>query len=150
MLFRSKKIHERQLDDRIELIQGDSEELPFADNTFGTATVAFGVRNFEHLDRGLKEINRVLKPEGMLLVLEFSKPTVFPVKQVYYFYFKILLPFLGRIISGDRSAYSYLPESVERFPHGEAFLKQMESAGFRNLKEKRLTFGIASIYTGIK
>jgi demethylmenaquinone methyltransferase / 2-methoxy-6-polyprenyl-1,4-benzoquinol methylase len=145
-----EKIVRKGLSEKIELIYGDSENLPFADNSFDASTVAFGVRNFENLDKGLKEIHRVLKKGGCLVVLEFSKPRYFPMKQIYFFYFRFILPLVGRIISGDRSAYSYLPESVSRFPDGKAFINHLKEAGFSQLTEKRLTFGIATIYSGYK
>jgi demethylmenaquinone methyltransferase/2-methoxy-6-polyprenyl-1,4-benzoquinol methylase len=145
-----EKIKERGLDKIIELIQADSENLPFGNNTFDAAIVAFGVRNFENLDAGLSEINRVLKPGGRFIVLEFSKPKTFPVKQLYWFYFRYVLPGIGRLVSKDRAAYSYLPDSVNVFPDGQAFLQRLDKAGFVTNKQKPLTFGIASIYSGIK
>nr|HMT30275.1 class I SAM-dependent methyltransferase [Bacteroidia bacterium] len=104
----------------------------------------------EDLDKGLKQIHRVLKPGAKFVVLEFSKPTVFPVKQFYGFYFRYILPVIGRIVSKDQSAYSYLPESVKAFPDGEKFLERLNIAGFTGTNQKQLTFGIASIYSGIK
>ena len=145
-----KKIAAKGLNNKIELLYGDSEHLPFPDNTFHASTVAFGVRNFENLDNGLKDINRVLKSNGKLVVLEFSKPTAFPVKQLYQFYFNFILPTVGKLISGDNSAYTYLPESVNKFPDGEQFLERLKNAGFSQLTQKRLTFGIATIYSGVK
>jgi demethylmenaquinone methyltransferase / 2-methoxy-6-polyprenyl-1,4-benzoquinol methylase len=109
-----------------------------------------GVRNFENPKKGLQEINRVLRPGGKIHVLEFSVPEKFPVKQLYGFYFRYILPFWGRMISKDTSAYTYLPNSVKAFPHGAAFLELLESAGFRNNSAKKLTFGIASLYIGEK
>ena len=145
-----KKIAERKLENRIELQLGDSESLPFADASFDAVTVAFGVRNFENLENGLKEIYRVLKPQGMLVVLEFSRPRKFPFKQVYGFYFKFVLPKIGRLISSDKAAYTYLPESVEAFPDGEDFLHVLKTVGFNNTQCTVLTLGISSIYTGRK
>ena len=144
-----KKITKKKID-RIHLQVGDSENIQFDANTFDAAMVAFGVRNFENLDKGLKEMNRVIKPGGEILILEFSKPEHFPVKQFYNFYFRFILPPLGRMISGDSKAYTYLPESVGAFPHGKQFLDVLENAGFKFVKQKILTFGIASIYTGKK
>jgi demethylmenaquinone methyltransferase / 2-methoxy-6-polyprenyl-1,4-benzoquinol methylase len=130
----------------IELIQGDSENLPFADATFDAVTVAFGVRNFEDLEAGLKEMVRVLKPGGKMVVLEFSKPSAFPMKQIYNFYFKTILPFWGGMISKDKAAYTYLPESVNRFPEGTAFTGILANQGLQNIEQYRQTFGIATIY----
>ncbi len=112
--------------------------------------VAFGVRNFENLEKGLSEMYRVLNKNGLIMILEFSKPKSFPVKQLYAFYFKYILPTLGRMISGDQAAYTYLPESVGEFPDGENFLNILQKVGFKQVSHKALTFGISSIYTGIK
>ncbi len=144
------KIKELQLDTLIKLEQGDSEALPYSDARFDAVTVAFGVRNFEHLELGLSEILRVLKPGGMLVVLEFSQPTSFPIKQFYKLYSKHILPTVGQMISKERSAYEYLPESVAAFPYGKKFLQVLQKTGFRDTKAIPLTFGIASIYTAIK
>ena len=130
--------------------KGDSENLEFPDNTFDAASVAFGVRNFENLEKGLSEINRVLRPGARLAVLEFSKPRVFPVKQLFNLYFKTLLPLTGRLVSKDSRAYTYLPESVKAFPEGAAFVKIMEQCGFRNCRARALSFGICSLYTAEK
>ena len=113
-----KKLRERNLNEKVELLKGDSENLQFEENKFDAVTVGFGVRNFENLEKGLAEIRRVLKPGGVLVVLEFSRPKTFPFRQLYNFYFKAILPKLGRLISKDKSAYTYLPESVEAFPDG--------------------------------
>lgn len=145
-----KKIVSRGLSHKIELLLGDSENLPFADHFFDAVTVAFGVRNFENLEKGLKEINRVLKPGGMIVVLEFSKPRKFPFKTLYNFYFKFVLPRVGRLISNDKAAYTYLPESVAAFPDGEDFLNVLRKVGFNQTQCRALTFGISSIYTGVK
>lgn len=145
-----KKIADRQLTSQVELFSGDSENIPFADNKFDAVTVAFGVRNFENLQRGLAEIYRVVKPGGMVVVLEFSRPRTFPFRQVYNFYFKFILPKIGRFISSDKAAYTYLPESVEAFPDGEDFLQCLSTVGFKNTKCRALTFGISSIYSGSK
>lgn len=146
----SLKINKRNLNDVFEVRLGDSEKLLFEDQTFDAVTVAYGVRNFENLDAGLKEMYRVLKPGGKVVILEFSKPKVFPVKQGYNFYFKYLTPTIGRIFSKDSTAYSYLPESVSAFPDGTDFLNRMNLAGFQVTKAKPLAFGISSIYTGVK
>ncbi len=145
-----QKIRNRKLDKIFEVRIGDSERLLFDDNTFDAITVAFGVRNFENLDKGLSDMYRVLKPGGKLVVLEFSKPRHFPVKQGYNFYFRYVTPTVGRFFSKDASAYSYLPESVAAFPDGQEFTARLQQAGFGNTKSRSLTFGICSIYTGIK
>ncbi len=145
-----KKIARKGLSNVITLLYGDSENLPFLSYSFNAVTVSFGVRNFAHLDIGLSDMCRVLKPGGVVAVLEFSMPRRFPVVQLYKFYFLKMLPFFGKMFSGHSDAYTYLPESVLQFPSGEKFLKLMEEAGFSNVKEKRLSFGIASIYTGEK
>ncbi|HEX5002459.1 MAG TPA: bifunctional demethylmenaquinone methyltransferase/2-methoxy-6-polyprenyl-1,4-benzoquinol methylase UbiE [Bacteroidia bacterium] len=145
-----QKIKAQKLEDTICLIQGDSEALPFGDNSFDAVTAAFGVRNFENLKKGLTEMYRVLRPGGKVVILEFSRPKYFPVRQLYWFYFRSILPAVGRIISKDRSAYSYLPESVNAFPDGKDFLKILNASGFVNESQKQLTFGIASIYSGQK
>jgi len=145
-----RKVRERQLEHLIELQRGDSENLPFEENKFDAVTVAFGVRNFENLERGLREIYRVLKPGGKLVVLEFSRPRMFPFKQLYSFYFRAVLPKIGRMVSKDSAAYTYLPESVAAFPDGEDFLRILQTVGFNNTKCKVLTLGISSIYTGVK
>jgi demethylmenaquinone methyltransferase / 2-methoxy-6-polyprenyl-1,4-benzoquinol methylase len=145
-----KKLQRRGLTDKITLMSGDSENLPFEENKFDAVTVAFGVRNFENLDKGLAEIFRVIKPGGMVVVLEFSRPRKFPFQQLYSFYFKIVLPRIGRMISKDKVAYTYLPESVEVFPDGQDFLGILKNIGFKDTACKSLTFGISSIYTGRK
>lgn len=144
------KIAKRKLSHKIELLLGDSEKLEFADNSFDAATAAFGVRNFENLAQGLQEIHRVLKPGGRVVILEFSKPKSFPFKQVYNFYFKQILPVFGKLISKDRAAYTYLPESVQAFPDGPEFIRILQQVGFKATQWHPLTFGISSIYTGTK
>ncbi len=145
-----RKIKRKNLAGRIRFERADSEKLSFPDNRFDAVTVGFGVRNFENLEKGILEMCRVLKAGGMLVVLEFSKPRVFPVKQIFYFYFHYVLPVIGKIFSNDQRAYSYLPESVQSFPDGQGFCRLLEEAGFKSVQCKNLTFGIASIYTGIK
>ncbi len=145
-----EKIIKRKLQDVFTVGMGDSEKLLFEDNRFDAVTVAFGVRNFEHLEKGLADMLRVLKPGGKAVILEFSKPRVFPVKQAYHFYFKYVTPAIGRLFSKDKSAYTYLPESVAAFPDGLRFIDMMQKAGFQHTKWRSLTFGICSIYTGIK
>ena len=145
-----QKIAKKNLSNKIEMVVGDSENLPFEDNTYDAATVAFGVRNFENLQKGLTDINRVLRPGGKLVVLELSTPKKFPIKQLFGFYFNNILPLFGRLLSKDDSAYTYLPESVNAFPDGEDFKKVMAAAGFKDNTSKALTFGICSLYTGVK
>ena len=145
-----KKLVKLNLSDKIELLRGDSENLQFPDNTFDAATVGFGVRNFEDLEKGLGEIWRVLRPGAMLVVLEFSRPRRFPMRQLYNFYFKNILPGLGRLISNDKSAYTYLPESVAVFPDGTDFENILKKVGFKETACKPLTFGISSVYTARK
>lgn len=145
-----KKIENLKLSQKVELCAGDSENLQFEENKFDAVTVGFGVRNFENLEKGLSEILRVMKPGAMLVVLEFSRPRKFPMRQVYNFYFKNILPGLGRLISNDKSAYTYLPESVEAFPDGTDFENILKKVGFKETACKPLTFGISSIYTARK
>jgi demethylmenaquinone methyltransferase/2-methoxy-6-polyprenyl-1,4-benzoquinol methylase len=145
-----EKIKKLGLQDKIELLTGDSESIQFPDLTFDAATVAFGVRNFENLGRGLDELFRVLKHGGTLCVLEFSKPRQPVVRWCYKLYSKYLMPWFGRMVSGDKSAYTYLPESVEEFPDGEKFITFMRNSGFMQIAEYRRTFGIATIYVGRK
>jgi demethylmenaquinone methyltransferase / 2-methoxy-6-polyprenyl-1,4-benzoquinol methylase len=145
-----KKIITEGYADRIEMIVGDSENLSFDDNKFDAITVAYGVRNFENLERGLSEMQRVLKPNGKLVVLEFSRPRVFPFRQLFNFYFKNILPSIGKLTSKDNRAYSYLYESVQAFPDGDNFLNVLEKTGFKNTKCTSLTLGISSIYTAYK
>jgi demethylmenaquinone methyltransferase/2-methoxy-6-polyprenyl-1,4-benzoquinol methylase len=145
-----KKIKKINAEDTIELMHGDAEKINFEDNFFDAITIGFGVRNFENLSKGLSEIYRVLKKNGTLVVLEFSTPAKFPIRQVYHFYFHNILPFMGKIVSKDKRAYSYLPESVETFPSVKNFIKFLNDAGFLNTKCIPLTFGIATLYTGKK
>ncbi len=146
--FGREKLERRGLSPRITLQRGDSERLPFEDGSFDAVLVAFGVRNYENLDQGLAEMRRVLRPGGALVVLEFSQPRAFPIKQLYGFYSAQVLPRIGGAISKDQGAYKYLPDSVARFPSGPDFLKRMEAAGYQNLLWKPLTFGVASLYKG--
>lgn len=147
--YAREKVAKRQLKN-IDFVKCDSESLPFADNNFDAAIVAFGVRNFENTVRGLSEIARTLKKDAPLVVLEFSKPGRFPFKQLYFFYFRYILPMFGKLISRDSSAYTYLPESVKAFPEGEDFVKLMQKAGFVNNSYRRLTGGVATLYIGEK
>ncbi len=141
------KIAKQHLENQIELHLGDAAALPFEDNTFDAVTVAFGVRNFEDLEHGLSEIRRVLKPNGKVVILEFSMPVRFPVKQVYRLYFRHFLPKIGKWVSKDGSAYTYLPDSVERFPQPESFCKSLVSIGLKSCHTQCLSYGIATIYS---
>ena len=145
-----QKVEKHGLTSMISMENGDSEDLRFEDNTFDAVTVAFGVRNFEHLNKGLSEMHRVLKPGGLTLILEFSQPRFFPFKQIYFFYFRTVLPLVGRLVSGHSKAYTYLPESVSSFPFGKDFAAIMDETGFKEITWKALTFGICTIYTGRK
>jgi demethylmenaquinone methyltransferase/2-methoxy-6-polyprenyl-1,4-benzoquinol methylase len=145
-----RKVLEKHMEKTIEMIEGDSENLPFEDNTFDAVTVAFGVRNFETLEKGLSEIHRVLKPTGTFVVLETSVPTKTPYKQGYHFYTKNILPRIGRLFSKDDSAYAYLSESASVFPHGENFNNILRKIGFIDVVNKPQTFGVASIYVATK
>ncbi|MBN1925316.1 MAG: bifunctional demethylmenaquinone methyltransferase/2-methoxy-6-polyprenyl-1,4-benzoquinol methylase UbiE [Prolixibacteraceae bacterium] len=145
-----KKIAKLGFENKIMLITDDAEDLKFDDNTYDAAMVAFGIRNFENLGKGLKEISRVLKKGSPLLILEFSKPSVFPVKQLYRFYSYKILPFIGRLISKNTRAYSYLPESIDGFISGNEVLKALEENGYSQCYYKKFTFGISSLYVGHK
>ncbi len=145
-----EKIKRLNLQDKVDLKLGDSENLPFENNSFDAVTVGFGVRNFEHLEKGIHEIYRVINHGGTVAILEFSRPKKFPIKQLYNFYFKYITPTVGKLFSKDASAYTYLPESVKAFPDGEAFLTILRKAGFKDCKSIPVTFGIASIYIGTK
>jgi demethylmenaquinone methyltransferase/2-methoxy-6-polyprenyl-1,4-benzoquinol methylase len=145
-----EKMKAKQVDHIISLRLGDSENLPFDANTFDAITVGFGVRNFENLKKGLAEMIRVLKPGGRVVVLEFSKPKVFPIKQLFGFYSRVFIPFFGKMFSKDRRAYSYLPESVEVFPEGQNFMDILTEVGYSEVSSIRLSGGIATIYLGTK
>ncbi|MBK9175433.1 MAG: bifunctional demethylmenaquinone methyltransferase/2-methoxy-6-polyprenyl-1,4-benzoquinol methylase UbiE [Flavobacteriales bacterium] len=141
-----EKVRSARLEDRITLQRADSASLPFADGTFDAVTVAFGVRNFEDLERGLKEMLRVLKPGGRLFVLEFSKPRKTPMKQLFRFYFHRVMPLIGRMVSRDSAAYTYLPQSVDAFPEGDDFLRILMRCGGQEPEARPLTAGIATLY----
>ena len=141
-----QKIAKVNLSDKIEMVVGDSEEMPFDDNSFDAITVSFGVRNFANLDKGIKEIARVLKPTGVLVILETSNPTKFPFKQGYKLYTHLFLPIIGKLFSKDKVAYSYLSESANSFPFGEAFNNILQKNGFKSTEDKPVTFGVATIY----
>jgi demethylmenaquinone methyltransferase/2-methoxy-6-polyprenyl-1,4-benzoquinol methylase len=145
-----KKIKERSLENLIELINCDSENICFEDNSFDVAMVAFGVRNFPDPVRGLSEMRRVVRQDGLVVVLEFSKPRGFIFKHLYNIYFHYILPFIGAVFSKQRNAYNYLNESVMKFADSEKFIQMMKAAGLSDISQTRLTFGIASIYTGVK
>ena len=145
-----EKIKKMGLEKTIQLQKGDSEKLPFSDNSFDAVIVSFGVRNFENLQKGLSDMFRVTKPGGYCLILEFSNPRSFPMKQLYTFYSKYCLPFLGKMISKDPSAYTYLPESVKAFPDGPDFIHIFKSVGYSETNWIPMTGGICSIYIGKK
>lgn len=145
-----EKIKKRELTDRIEMVQGDSENLPYPDNSFDAITVAFGVRNFENLDKGLSEIQRVLSPKGKFVILETSVPTKFPFKQGYNIYTKHMMPAIGKLFSKDKDAYQYLSESASKFPFGQKLCNILEKNGFKEVEFMPQSFGIATIYTATK
>ena len=148
--FGREKIKKLGVESVITLQTGDSEKLQFEDNTFDAVIVSFGVRNFENLEKGLTDMCRVMKTGGTCIVLEFSKPQKFPMKQLYNFYFKNILPTVGKIVSKDTSAYTYLYDSVQAFPEGSEFMQVFQRAGFNNTQCLPLTFGISTIYIGRK
>lgn len=145
-----QKIASKKLSQKIEMMVGDSEKMPFEDNTFDAITVAFGIRNFENLEKGLAEILRVLKPNGTFVILETSNPTKFPFKQGYVFYTKNILPLIGKLFSKDNVAYGYLSESAAVFPFGEALNNILKETGFINVVDMPQTFGVATIYSASK
>lgn len=145
-----QKMKKNGYDNIITMRLGDSEDLPFEDNYFDALTVGFGVRNYENLEKGLGEMLRVVRPEGKLIILEFSKPKKFPVKQYYAFHSKYIIPFFGKRISKDEKAYAYLPESVAAFPEGEDFKNIMKTIGYKNVQSRLVSGGIATIYSGTK
>ena len=144
------KINQKNVSDKIELVKGDSENIPYDDNYFDAVTVCFGVRNFENLEKGISEIYRVLKPNGMLLIIEFSKPTNPLINFIYNFYFSKALPFVGKIISKNQTAYNYLYKSASEFPKDDAFVKILNSCNFKNSSYKHLSQGIVSLYIAYK
>lgn len=145
-----KKVEQQGLSGVIHLETGDSEHLQFEDGSFDAIAVAFGVRNFEHLEKGLAEMRRVLRPGGRVVILEFSRPHFFPFKQIYNAYFKYVLPLIGRLTSRDMRAYTYLFESVQAFPEGEDFKNILTKTGYQNPSCERLTLGICSIYSATR
>jgi demethylmenaquinone methyltransferase/2-methoxy-6-polyprenyl-1,4-benzoquinol methylase len=145
-----QKLTEKGLNQIITLQRADAEKIPFSDNSFDAITVAFGVRNYENLEMGLTEMHRVLRPGGVMLILEFSHPESFPMKQLYAIYSRYVIPVMGRIISGNSSAYTYLPQSVAAFPSGKAFLEILDKLGMKKARQVSLSLGIASIYEAEK
>ena len=145
-----QKVKEAGLESRISFAKEDCTALSFPDNRFDAITVAFGVRNFEDLDKGLREMHRVLDSEGKLVILELSEPEWFPMKQLYALYSKVVIPTLGKLLSKDRSAYTYLPQSIKAFPQGEVMREIILKAGFSEARFKRLTLGICTLYTATK
>lgn len=145
-----QKIKALNLDSKIEMIQGDSENLPFEDNSFDAITVGFGIRNFENLEKGLSEIRRVLKPNGIFVILETSVPKKFPFKQGYFLYTQNIMPFMGKLFSKDQKAYKYLSDSAKNFPYGEELNNILRKVGFLNVVDRPQTMGIATIYSASK
>jgi demethylmenaquinone methyltransferase/2-methoxy-6-polyprenyl-1,4-benzoquinol methylase len=145
-----KKIEAKKLSEKIEMVLGDSEKMPYPDNYFDAITVSFGIRNFETLEKGLAEIYRVLKPNGIFVILETSVPTKFPFKQGYKFYTKFILPIIGKFFSKDNNAYGYLSESAANFPFGETLNNILRKISFIECKAMPQTFGVATIYTASK
>ena len=146
----NKKIQQKKLNNRIKLSIEDSENLPYLDNSYDAITAGFGVRNFENLEKGLSEIHRVVKKNGYVVILEPSTPKAFPLKQIFSIYFQKILPFIGSLVSKDKSAYNYLPNSVKSFPDGDDFLKILNKQGFSKTNYYPLSFGIVSMYVAIK
>lgn len=144
------KMRKKNLQDKIELLEGDSEKLIFDDNKFDAITVGFGVRNFENLEKGLGEMLRVLRPGGKVVILEFSQPKSALIRSLYNFYSTRITPWLGKLISKDKAAYTYLHESVSAFPYGEDFKAILEKTGYKNASFRPLTFGIVTVYTAVK
>jgi len=144
------KVKKKGLQDIITLEKGDSENIHFDTDTFDAVTCAYGVRNFENLEKGLQEMCRVMRPGGRLAILEFSKPKSFPFKNIYNFYFNNILPMMGKSVSKDDSAYKYLPDSVKAFPDGQDFIDILTACGFKDVQARPLTMGITTLYTGTK
>lgn len=145
-----EKMEKRGVSSIISMRLGDSENLPFEDNYFDALTVGFGVRNYENLEKGLAEMLRVVRPGGKLIILEFSKPKKFPIKQYYAFHSRYIIPFFGKRISKDEKAYAYLPESVAAFPEGKDFTNILEKLGYKQVRTRLVSGGIATIYSGLK
>jgi demethylmenaquinone methyltransferase/2-methoxy-6-polyprenyl-1,4-benzoquinol methylase len=145
-----QKVVQKNLQEQLTFQEGDAEAIPFPEESFDAVTVAFGVRNFENLEKGLSEMKRVMRTGGVMMILEFSHPASFPWKQSYGVYSKYMIPFIGKIVSRNQNAYSYLPESVSSFPSGEDFNNILVKTGMKNVTRRTLTFGIATIYAGLK
>jgi len=145
-----QKIRKKKLTEQIEFVQGDSENMAFESNKFDAITVGFGVRNFENLRKGLAEMHRVLKPGGVVAILEFAQPERFPVKQLYQLYFRYMLPVIGKWVSRDQAAYTYLPESVHAFPYGAEFITILQEIGYKKATCELLSFGISALYIAEK
>jgi demethylmenaquinone methyltransferase/2-methoxy-6-polyprenyl-1,4-benzoquinol methylase len=145
-----KKVENTPIESTVEFVKGDSESLSYDDNSFDAITVSFGIRNFENLKKGLSEIFRVLKPNGLFIILETSVPAGFPYKQGYHFYTKMILPFIGKVFSKDKVAYRYLSKSASVFPYGKALNNILKEIGFIDVESNPQTFGVATIYTATK
>lgn len=145
-----EKVKKEGLSDKITFAREDCTSLSFADNSFDAVTVAFGIRNFDNLDKGLTEMHRVLTPGGNLVILELTTPDRFPMRQLFAVYSKAVIPLLGKILSKDNSAYHYLPETIKAFPQGEIMKEVIAKAGFSKVSFRRLTFGICTLYTATK
>lgn len=150
MQVAAQKVEKLGLKGKIEFTEQDSENLQFEDNSFDAVTVSFGVRNFEHLAKGLSEMNRVIKPNGHLVILELSEPDRFPIKQLYNFYTYSIIPILGRLFSKDREAYLYLPKSITAFPKGEKMIELLKSCGFKTVEHRSFTMGVCHFYKATK
>ena len=148
--FGKKKIEAKKLNTKIQMVLGDGENIPYSDNYFDVITVAYGVRNFENLEKGLSEILRVLKPNGTFIILETSVPTQFPFKQGYYVYTNFIMPTIGKLFSKDQKAYTYLSNSAQNFPFGEALNNILRKIGFIDVKDVPQTMGVATIYKATK
>jgi len=145
-----RKVIQKGMQSIIVFEEGDAADLPYKNETFDAITVAFGIRNFEDIEKGLSEMKRVLKTGGIMMILEFSHPESFPMKELYGFYSRRIIPFIGKLVSGNNHAYSYLPESVSSFPSGKKFLEILEKGGMKNLSQHPMTFGVVTIYSSEK
>lgn len=145
-----EKVKKEGLEQTISFKQEDCMQLTFPDDSFDALTVAYGIRNFEDLDRGLREMRRVLKPSGRLVIIELTSPQRFPMKQLFWLYSHVLMPLVGKIVSHDSKAYTYLPATMEAFPQGEVMSEILKKAGFTDIRFKRFTFGLSTLYTAAK